>query len=103
MKIYTLLISLFLLFTMPVTVADDAVYGWALMTKQERSEHRNMMRSLQTEQEREAYMLEHHERMQERANERGVTLPSTPQQRGKGMGRGEGAGQGMGSGAGRGR
>lgn len=105
MKMYTLLntlmITLFLLFTMQGTVAEETVYGSQLMTEQERTEHRNTMRSFKTEQEREAYRVEHHKRMQERASEKGVSLPDSPQQRGKGMGRGDRSGQGMGGGGGR--
>lgn len=82
--------------------ADETVYGWQLMTEQEREEHRNKMRTLQTEKEREAYRQEHHERMEKRAKERGVTLPSEPAPRGTGPGpvRGTGPGTGSGSGSG---
>jgi len=51
------------------------VYGWQLMTPEEQAEHRNRMRSFATEQEREAYRSQHHKEMQERAREKGVTLP----------------------------
>jgi len=77
------------------TRLQDQIYGSQLMTEQERLEHRNKMRTLRTQQEREAYQLEHHNRMQERAKERGVTLPSEPPMRPGGMGPGSG---GMGSG-----
>lgn len=71
------------------------VYGWELMTEQERTQHREKMRSFKTEKEREQYRMEHHKKMQERAKERGVTLPDSPQPRGKGMnGGGMGAGGG---------
>jgi hypothetical protein len=76
---------------------EQQVYGWQLMDEQERAEHRNKMRSFQTEQEREAYRMEHHERMQERAREQGMALPDEPTPRGKGMG---GPGPGMGAGPG---
>ncbi|MCW8854364.1 MAG: hypothetical protein OQK76_11850 [Gammaproteobacteria bacterium] len=65
------------------------VYGWDLMTAEERVQHRETMRNMKTEEEREAYRMEHHQRMQERAQQRGVTLP--PYQPGRGMG---GAGRG---------
>ena len=42
---------------------QEQVYGWELMSEHERQEHRAKMRSLQTEQERERYRLEHHEQM----------------------------------------
>ena len=67
------------------------VYGWELMSPQEREAHREKMRSFQTEQEREQSRMEHHQRMQERAEEQGVTLPDMPHARGSGQG---GAGQG---------
>ena len=66
------------------------------MTEQERLEHRNQMRSFKTQQEREAYQLEHHKRMQERAKEKGVTLPDEPMMKPGGMGQGGGMGPGGG-------
>jgi hypothetical protein len=78
---------------------QDRVYGWQLMTEEERVAHRAKMRSMTTAQEREQYRLEHHKKMQERARERGVTLPEEPGPVGKGMqGGGMGPGGGMGSG-----
>lgn len=62
------------------------VYGWELMSPQERAQHREKMRSLETEQAREQYRMEHHRRMQKRAEQQGVTLPDTPQPRGHGQG-----------------
>lgn len=84
-----------------VTAAEDVVYGHQLMTEQELAEHRAKMRSLKTEEEREQYRLEHHERMQERAKARGVTLPDEPRHRprdGAGMGYGPRDGSGPGKG-----
>lgn len=99
-----------LLLTMGITTVlaeDDIIYGRQLMTEQEMQEHRNTMRELKTEQERADYRRLHHERMQARAKEQGVTLPEEPQQRGKGMGMGardgSGAGTGMGRGMGQGK
>jgi hypothetical protein len=66
----------------------DPIYGSQLMTPQERSEHQNKMSSLKTEQEREAYRIDHHNQMQERAKVQGVTLPKTPPNQSTGMGRG---------------
>jgi hypothetical protein len=54
------------------------------------------MRTLKTEQEREQYRIEHHKMMEERARERGVTLPDQPMS-------GHGPGMGMGSGKGGGK
>lgn|SRR5574340_27557 len=81
---------------------QEEIYGSQLMTEQERIEHRATMRSLKTQQERDAYRLEHHRLMQERAAARGVTLPDMPPQAGAGagMGAGTGRGAGMGQGAG---
>lgn len=77
---------------------SGAIYGSQLMNQQERNEYRAKMRNLRTAQEREQFRFEHHERMQERARERGITLPDAPPARGtRGMGPG---GQGMGPGGG---
>ena len=56
----------------------ERMYGYELMTPQERSEYQAHMRTLKTEQEREAYRQEQHEKMQERARVQGRTLPDTP-------------------------
>lgn len=65
--------------------ADDgtgeAVFGWELMTPEERAEHRARMRAAKTVEERERIRAENHARMQERAKERGVTLPERPRGR----------------------
>jgi len=86
----------------PTTVAEETVYvyGYELMTEQERAEHRATMRSFNTEAEREAYRRQHHEMMQERAKAQGVTLPDEPMPRGQGRGMGQGQGMGMGQGSG---
>lgn len=99
----TVIATLFLLLPVTFSHAEETVHGWQLMTEQERGEHRTKMRSFETEQEREAYRLEHHQLMQARAKEQGVRLSDTPPQRGKGMGRGrgDGSGQRMGGGGGR--
>lgn len=82
--------------------AAEQVYGSQMMTRQERIEYRNQMRTLKTQEERDAFRLEHHKKMQERAKERGVTLPDAPPAGGAGMGPGMGGGMG-GAGMGRGR
>ncbi len=80
---------------------QDRVFGSQLMTRQERIEYRNRMRSAKTAEEREQIRAEHHERMMVRAKERGVTLPDHPPARGSGMmGPGGGMGGGMGPGGG---
>lgn len=79
---------------------QDRIFGSQLMTQQERLDYASRMRSMKTEQERQAFRLEHHNQMQERARQRGVTLPDDPPQGpGRAMGgSGMGPGGGMGSG-----
>jgi Ni/Co efflux regulator RcnB len=80
-----------------------AIYGSQLMTQQERIEYRTQMRALKTQEERNAFRLEHHKKMQERAQERGQTLPDAPPAAGPGRGMGGGGmgpGGGMGGGMG---
>ncbi len=76
------------------------IYGSQLMTRQERNEYRIRMRAAKTVEEREQIRKEHHERMKERAKERGVTLPDEPPVRGGGTGPGGGMGPGNGMGPG---
>lgn len=94
--IKTILLSstLPLLFTASLPVAQERVYGYQLMTEQERIEHRNKMRSFKTEQERERYRLEHHKKMEQRAKQQGLSLPEKPRVQGDGMGQGGGQGRG---------
>ncbi len=68
----------------------DTVYGSQLMTPAERSAYRKQMRSMKTTQEREAFRKQHHEQMQKRAGERGMSLPDMPPRQGGGMGPGGG-------------
>ena len=86
---------------------DRDIYGSQLMTAQERNEYRARMRAAKTQVERERIRAENHERMRERAKERGVTLPDAPPARGRGMGPGPGrepgGGPGPGGGMGQGR
>ena len=80
---------------------EPAIYGSQLMTQQERLEYRERLRNTHTQQEREQLRLQHHREMQERARERGVTLPDTPRRStGPGPGAGPGAGPGPGTGGG---
>lgn len=79
----------------------DQIYGSQLMTQQERNEYQAKMRTAKTPEEREQIRKEHHNQMQARAKERGVTLPDEPPARGDGMGPGGGMGphgSGMGGG-----
>jgi len=84
---------------------EQVIYGYQLMTQQEREQYQAQMRNAKTAEERERLRNEHHERMQARAKERGVMLPDTPPKRGGGMnqGNGMGPGSGMGGGMGGGR
>lgn len=79
------------------TIRDREIYGYQLMTRQERNEYRTRMRNAKTAEERERIRAEHHEQMQARAEERGVTLPDMPPA-GRGPDSGYGGGMGPGSG-----
>ena len=90
-------------------IAQDPpqIYGSQLMTQQERMEYRTQMQTMKTQAERDAFRNQHHQKMQVRAQEKGMTLPDAPSAGGGGMGSGRagggmGAGQGMGNGRGRG-
>jgi hypothetical protein len=73
--------------------------GRNLMTPEEREQFRKEMRSKTTDEERAQLRKENHEKMRERARERGIELPAEPRQRGGG-GRGQGQRQGQGQGQG---
>jgi len=77
--------------------AEEKAYGWQLMSPQEKMEYRQKMRSMNA-QKRADFRKRHHEQMQQRARQRGVTLPDEP---GTGRGRDKGMGQGRGRGMGR--
>lgn len=82
--------------SMPVAAqSEEQVFGRELMTQQELQQHRETMRNLNTDAERAQYRQLHHERMMERARERGVELRN-----GKGQGPGQGMGKGQGQGMG---
>lgn len=55
--------------------------GWTLMTEQERTEWRTKMHTAKTYDECLALREEHHKLMEERAKEKGTTLP-TPRRNG---------------------
>jgi hypothetical protein len=80
--------------------AQERIYGSQLMTEQERNEYRLRMRELKTEAERLQFRTEHHARMQERAKERGMTLPDEPPMQGQGAGPRAGSQSGGSPGAG---
>lgn len=73
----------------------ETIYGSQLMSAQERAEYRKQMRELRTAEEREQFRREHHERMQERARDKGVQLPAEPPaQAGRGLQPGNSPGTG---------
>lgn len=106
----TLLISAMassLLFAIPAAFAADPpaqdqqeVYGSQLMTPQERTEYQAKMRAAKTNEEREQIRAQHHEEMQVRAKQQGMTLPDEPPARGMGGGMGPGGGMKPGGGMG---
>lgn len=57
---------------------SDYTPGWALMTEQERNEHRDRMRAMKTYEECKAYRDQHHEQMVARARERGGPALAQP-------------------------
>lgn len=73
---------------------DQQMYGYQLMTPEERDAYRERMRNAATAEEQERIRAEHHEQMTQRAQQRGVTLPDEPPPRGSGMNRGSGMGPG---------
>jgi hypothetical protein len=52
--------------------------GWSMMDKKERGDHRQKMRSMTSYEECKAYADEHHQKMMDRAKEKGRTMPATP-------------------------
>lgn len=68
------------------TQGGEQVRGSQLMTEQERIEHQKKLRSMKTEQEREAYRAQHHEEMKRRAREQGVEMPDQVPPKGQGSG-----------------
>ena len=67
--------------------AQVQIYGSQLMTAAERTEYQSKMRALKTDKERDAFRLDHHDKIKVRAAEKGVTLPNSPPGVGKGPGR----------------
>jgi hypothetical protein len=56
----------------------DNTPGWAMMTQQERLEHRNTMLGMKSYDECKAYQEKHHAQMAERAKERGAKPLAQP-------------------------
>lgn len=65
---------------------QQQIYGQDLMTDAEREQYRRRYQELQTEQERAQFREQHIKKMQERARERGVTLPSPAEVKPAGQG-----------------
>jgi hypothetical protein len=83
------------------TPKSEPIYGYRMMSDQERNEYRERMRTARSGQERQAIRDEHRKLMEARAKERGVTLPGPRGPRAGGPGpRGGGPGAAMGPGAG---
>lgn len=64
----------------PLTLGPGNSPGWALMTPQERAEHRARLSGFTNFEDCAAYQAEHHAAMLERARAKGVTLPAVPRQ-----------------------
>lgn len=77
---------------MEVQQQEQHVYGWQLMTPEERLAYQNRLRAATTEQERNTIRNENHERMRERAKSQGITLPEEPGKWRQGDGMGAGGG-----------
>jgi len=74
----------------------ETVYGWQLMSEQERAAYRTEMHTLETREERKAFREAHRKRLEARAAEQGVTLAEPRPGRSLGQGQGRGRGQGSG-------
>lgn len=74
------------------TREHERIYGSQLMTDRERTEYRAKMRAAASEEEREQIRREHHELMEQRARERGLSLPDEPPAARGGAGQGAGSG-----------
>jgi hypothetical protein len=79
--------------------------GAELMTDSERTAQRDRMRSTTSTEERSALRQEQHTTMQQRASERGVSIPDAPAAGGQGLGNpyGQGRNTGTATGGGQGR
>lgn len=61
-------------FAGPWRAGEQNVYGWQLMTPDERLEHQRHLRRFETYADCQAYQLAHHARLEARARGRGVVL-----------------------------
>jgi len=76
---------------------SEPIYGYRIMSGEERDGYRERMRNARSADERQTIRDEHRKLMEGRAKERGVTLPEP---RGPGAGKGPGGGPGYGKGPG---
>jgi hypothetical protein len=60
----------------PWHASETNTRGWQLMTPEERIEHQSRIRGFTSLAECRAYQLWHHQRMEERAKQRGKALPT---------------------------
>lgn len=61
--------------TGPAGSTNPTVYGWQLMTAEEKAAYRAKLRAAKTPEERAKLRAEHHQEMEARAKQQGVTLP----------------------------
>ena len=88
--IYSLTAALFLPCGFVSAADQSQIYGSQIMTQQERNEFQDRVRSARTDQERQQIRNEHHQKMQLRAKEQGLTLPDKAPPKGAGRGQGRG-------------
>lgn len=55
----------------------DVTPGWSMMTPEERKAHQEKMQGFKDAGQCRSYMTEHRKKMEERAKEKGSTLPGT--------------------------
>ena len=60
----------------PWRASEENTRGWQLMTPEERIEHQSTIRGFGSLDECRRYQIGHHQMMQERARQRGMTLPA---------------------------
>jgi hypothetical protein len=68
------------------TQPQQTVLGKDLMTGQERAEHHASMQAAETQQERDQLRREQHERMKQRAEGQGLSIPDEPPAKSGGTG-----------------
>lgn len=72
----TRVLGLAMLLAMGGAYAEEFIYGQELMTDQEIADYRATLDGLKTDEAKEAYRMAHNERMEQRAEEKGIELPS---------------------------